>query len=173
MNLPILFLNLTLVIAAGLLAYLHRQETLGAGGPDHVRVQELRLRQESIRAAVAQARADVHQAMRSCLLGTARVRHLAGSRPLQNWRAKWEQLAALVPLFRSENLAARMLPAGSVPAFQLPGSLAPADIDGDAPLALPEELEPMERELARLSSRYETLGFMAPTTTRHAEELHA
>lgn len=154
-NVPILYLNIALLLAAAVVGYSTSEEDLADRLTEDPRYVELRRSVEQLRRDVLEHRQRVREAAADVQVGIARVEHLAASRPLQEWRAKAERLAGVIPLFRAENARLRTLDPREIAAFRPEPRLELPTVD-ESPFREPAgfaahvaEFAELKRELAR------------------------
>lgn len=152
MNIPILLLNIVLVLAAALAAYLANRETVTDGravDPRQIQLQtelaRLRAEAREHRDALRDLGAEVQQEL-------AKASYLLGARPLRDWEGKAERLRRVIPLFRAENARERRIDPANIWAFQRPVPLELPPMEADEPFAAPVELARHREEFDRLRS---------------------
>ncbi|HET9985629.1 MAG TPA: hypothetical protein VFQ38_18650 [Longimicrobiales bacterium] len=168
MNLPILVLNLVLVIAASLAAYLAKGETLEQRRLVDPRLKELEAELGRLREEAQGQRERLRQLGADILDRLALAQRLLHARPLAGWEGKAQRLAGVVPLFRAENARERALDPANILAFQRPSALSLPAVDADAPLDAPPELLTHAAEFERL--RADWLELEAGEAARHGPE---
>jgi hypothetical protein len=147
-NVPLLFLNIGLVLAAALLGYLSYAQTVSDGRGEHPAIARLRadrrVLQRDAHATVQSGRATESLAR----AGIGRAEHLMGASPLAEWRAKADRLNGVIPLFRGENARLRGLDPANILAFA-----------NKSPLSLPtveaERGFPEPADFARLKEQFD------------------
>lgn len=152
LNVPILFLNLVLILAAAAAAYLESKDRI---------VHQVRVRPKAydpgpalhLAGEVRRLRADLTARSRDIQESITRVRQLCSSTPLKEWRAKAERLDGLVPLFRTENARRRALHVSSIVAFQSPNFIEWPQVDGGWSCEIPDTLVDCETQLRTLQSQ--------------------
>lgn len=154
MNLPILVLNLVLVIAASLAAYLAKGETLEQRRLVDPRLRELDVELGRLREDAREHRERLRQLGADVLDRLALARRLLRARPLAGWEGKAQRLGGVVPLFRAENARERALDPANILAFQRPSAVPLPALDPDAPLDAPPELLTHEAEFERLHAEW-------------------
>lgn len=154
MNLPILVLNLVLVIAASLAAYLAKGETLEQRRLVDPRLREVEAELARLREEAAGHRERLRQLGAEVLDRLALAQRLLLARPLAGWEGKAHRLAGVVPLFRAENARERALDPANILAFQRPSAVPLPAVDPDAPLEAPPELLAHMAEFERLRAEW-------------------
>lgn len=119
-NMAILFLNIGLVLAAGLVGFLSAKFKLTNQFGADPRIAELRAKQRQIDTDLRAELATGYHSMTAANAGIGRVQHLIRSSPLEQWPAKAKRLAGVIPLFRADNARLRGLDSASILAFRQP-----------------------------------------------------
>jgi hypothetical protein len=120
MNLPILLLNLVLVIAAAVAAYLTARTSVTNEVTVDPRVVDLKEQLQRLRQEAGEHRRSIHQIDVEVQIHVAHVNYLLKSDPLEGWEGKAQRLRRVIPVFRSENARGRGLDPASIIAFQRP-----------------------------------------------------
>lgn len=160
-NAPIALLNVALVTMAGLLGFLSRSDDLTEKRGEHPGLQPLRMRLAELNREVTANVATARDLASGAETHVARVRYLLRARPLHDWRAKLERLAAVIPLWRGENARERGLDPASILAFQEPPVIEFPSLDDTEP-AVPEDFPHIVKELGDLEA---ALARVAPRAT--------
>lgn len=148
MNWPIFFLNLVLVIAAALAAYLAKDESVVEERLRDARLLDLQAELLRLRAEARQHR-DALRGIGQEVQDRLGLAHgLLHARPLRGWEGKARRLHGVVSLFRAENARDRAIDPANILAFQRPVIL-------DLPVLDPEEVSPTPPELLRLQEEFE------------------
>jgi hypothetical protein len=122
-NMAILFLNIGLLLAAGLVGFLAAKFKLTNQFGADPRIAELREKQRQLDADLRTELATGYASMTAANAGIGRVQHLLQSSPLEQWPAKAKRLAGVIPLFRADNARLRGLDSASILAFRQPPPL--------------------------------------------------
>ena len=156
LNVPILFLNITLALCAALLGYLHHTESLEVEPLRPSKARAAREHHLARRAAAEAERAEICDLQAEIDTHIKRVHHLMDSRPLLDFKAKTERLRAIIPAFRTENARARGLDSRSIRAF---GSVPEIVAEGDwnEPFRLPERFADSLEQNERLRAGFRDL----------------
>jgi hypothetical protein len=120
MNLPILLLNLVLVIAAAVAAYLTARTSVTNEVTIDPRVVDLKEQLQRMRQEAGEHRRSIHQLDVDVQIHIGHVNYLLKSDPLEGWEGKAQRLRRVIPVFRSENARGRGLDPASIIAFQRP-----------------------------------------------------
>jgi hypothetical protein len=140
MNVPILWLNIVLALAAAVAAYLATRDAV-RGGLISPRAAALRTRITELREEAVRRRAEMVRLDAAIGRDFARADYLLASRPLTGWEARAERLRAVVPRFRSENARVRGVDTANIAAFRRPPQLELVLPDDRGQLGTPPELE--------------------------------
>jgi uncharacterized coiled-coil protein SlyX len=150
MNVPVLFLNLVLVIAATVASYLHaRAAESNELGPDP-RLAELTATLARLRSEFADHRRSLHRVDVDVHAHVAHLNYLHRSDPLHGWEGKTERLRRVIPLFRAENARRRGMDPASISAFQVPFPLDLPNVPRGQFFTIPQDLEAVLREFHEL-----------------------
>lgn len=169
MNVPILLLNISLLLAAGVAGYTSHRDKVGESRGDDPRLLPIGARVDALRLEALQHRERMWAAARDADAGLTTLRHLLRARPLEQWEGKAERLGKVVDVFRSENAQRRAMDPGSIQAFRVPVEIHLPALDGEAPLVQePEDLPVLEFEYARLRLELEQLQPEADLEMTHA-----
>jgi hypothetical protein len=141
MNLPILLLNLVLVIAAAVAAYLTARTSVTNEVTVDPRVVELKEQLLRLRQEAGEHRRSVHSLDVEVQIQVAHVNYLLKSDPLEGWEGKAQRLRRVIPVFRGENARGRGLDPASIIAFQRPHPLVLPEIPQGQMFSAPAGLE--------------------------------
>ena len=176
-NVPILFLNVALVLAAFVLGFSYKEEDLSDRRGEHPGLLSLRARLVDLRREAHTQVATARQAGGQARNAISRVHHLLGSRPLHDWQAKQDRLRSVIPLWRAENARLRSMDTGSIRAFRDPVAIEFAPVDEPVDFHVPSEFERLEEELQELTEMFVQLASRAtpalgaPTVTGEPKEV--
>ena len=169
MNLPILLLNISLLIAAAVAGYTSHREKIGESRGEDPRLMPINARVDVLRLEALRHRERMWETAREADRRLTTLRHLLRARPLQGWEGKAERLSRVVDVFRAENARHRGMDPASILAFREPVPIELPDLDGDAPLVNePEDLPLLEIEYARLRLELEQIRPEADLEVAHA-----
>lgn len=153
LNLPIFLLNVVLVLAAAIAAYLEGKARIVEGRLVHPAEAGLRARLEALEREWIEHWQEVRRLDARIQAGIARARYLAAARPFRGWESKARRLEGVVPLFRAENARARGVDPQNVLAFRTPPTLVLPPVDAEETVPLPAEVAGQEEELRALRQR--------------------
>src|SRR5690606_25656477 len=101
LNLPIFLLNVVLVLAAAIAAYLEGKARIVEGRLVHPAEAGLRARLEALEREWIEHWQEVRRLDARIQAGIARARYLAAAHPFRGWESKARRLEGVVPLFRA------------------------------------------------------------------------
>jgi hypothetical protein len=163
-NRPIVLLNIGLVLAAMTLGFVYKKEDLTDRQGEHPALRPLRTKMQALeREALGHARAA-----RISIAGAAaqagRINHLLESNPLREWQGKQDRLQSVILQFRGENARLRGLDPGSVIAFAQPSRIVFPELDEDADLRRPTELDQLLQDLSHVEAEFARVSAYAVPT---------
>ena len=169
MNLPILLLNISLLLAAAVAGYTSHREKIGESRGEDPRLMPINARVDVLRLEALRHRERMWETAREADRRLTTLRHLLRARPLQGWEGKAERLSRVVDVFRAENARHRGMDPASIPAFRETVPMELSELNGDAPLVNePEDLPLLEIEYARLRLELEQIRPEADLEVEHA-----
>ncbi len=158
MNLPILLLNLTLVLAALAAAYMESNATvqeMAAGDP---RTAELDGKLGALRREALGQKESLRKLGAAFESSVAKARYLEQALPLRDWSAKAKRLEAVIPHFRAENARMRGIDVQNIRPFQCYRALQLPSLDDEVALRASAELAQWEIEFEQLSREIALAG---------------
>lgn len=159
MNVPILFLNIALLLAAAVAGYTSHRDTISDGRGEDPRMLPVRARIDALRLEALQLRERIWSTAREADAAFTALRRLLRARPLQHWEGKAERLRRVIPIFRMENARIRSMDPASILAFREPMPIELPTLNGDLPLtAEPDDLASLEAEYGRLRLELEQIA---------------
>jgi hypothetical protein len=169
-NKPIVLLNIGLVLAAMTLGFVYKKEDLTDRQGEHPALKGLRARIQTLeREALAHARA-ARNSISSAAAQAGRINHLLESNPLREWQGKQDRLQSVILQFRGENARLRGLDPANVIAFAQPSRIVFPELDEDADLRRPTELDQLLQELSLVEAEYARVSsFAIPTGVQRSK----
>lgn len=149
-NVPIFFLNVALVLTAGVLGYGFSHRDLGDKRGEHPDLVKLRDRCNELHREQLVVDHEARAAAGLAHASVGRVQHLLNAHPLRGWESKVMRLESVIPRFRGENARLRGLDPANIRAFDERPQLDLPPLDENAGLQEPAEFARLRGELQAL-----------------------
>ena len=153
-NVPILYLNLALILAAIVLGYSHQSEDLGDKRGEHPGIVAARARLGTLDSEMFAALDAGRRAESQAHTEIGRVHHLLRASPLREWRSKQQRVEGVIPLFRGENARLRGLDPANIRAFDLPATLELPAVADDESFQEPHEFARLKLDFEQLRTEF-------------------
>jgi hypothetical protein len=164
-NVPILFLNIVLVLAAAIIGYATATGHFSSEEKDH---------EADETGHLLGRRNAAHEALRRADRALARIRHVAAADLRKDLEAKKARISCAVPLFRTENARLRGLDVADVLAFRTaPPARVPSANDVEMRIETPPDVGELEADALHLRRSVYELDVIAPARASDRTDLCA